>query len=303
MMQKVQVHKIGGAALAEPPEVLRRLVKNILKDSDSGPIIFVVSAIGKQTRLLDEMFQYRWSKNHKDLNRKFQEFAAFHRERIKILDLNCKKMEQFLWDMELDLHRNVYSSNKSKERAAVLKYGELASSLIFSSLLKRLLRDHQHIDGRSIISTTKDSIPDKARVDFKSTEEKMICHFHRFKKNIILTEGFIARDSDSGDDTLLDFDGSDYTAAVITRFLLERNEVSLTYWKDVEGVIDNYLEGGKSVIENMTIRGYIRMFPLGTYAPVRPDSIQLLNFIEPNNLEINIRSYKNLDLRGTIIKP
>lgn len=302
-MQKVQVHKIGGAALAEPPEVLRSLVEYILKNSNSDPTIFVVSAIGKQTRLLDEIFEYRWSKNFEDLNKKFHEFAVFHRQRIKILDLKCKEMEQFLWDMELNLQRNVFSSNKGKERAFVLKYGEIASSLIFSSLLKKLLIDHLCIDGRSIISTTNDSIPDKAKVDFKLTEEKIICKFHKFQKNIILTEGFIAKDSDSGDDTLLDFDGSDYTAAVISRFLLERNEVSLTYWKDVNGVIDHFLDGGKTVINEMTIGEYVKMFPIGTFGPVRPDSIQLLDLFEPNKLEIRIRPYKNIDLKGTIIKP
>jgi len=132
---------------------------------------------------------------------------------------------------------------------------------------------------------TNESFTDASIIEVKDS-------FHRFfdHSNILVTQGFIGQNM-KGEDTVLGFDGSDYSAGKFSNSLIEISDVSFTLWKKVQGVFtkdpnenkdasfikeisrDDY---GKNVVENN-----------GSYV-IRPDTIKGLN----PKIDVFVRSFE-----------
>ena len=117
--------------------------------------------------------------------------------------------------------------------------------------------------------------------------------------DILISQGFIGRDS-SGVNTVVGFDGSDYSAGKFASSLVKTNEkVLLTFWKDVDGVYEeNPVKNPEAKLINaMTRKEYIANTEKNNSFVVRPDSISSLD----QNIEVTIRSFINFDNLGTKI--
>lgn len=158
----------------------------------------------------------------------------FNSNVVKKDNLNAKELDLFFYfilEQLNSLSQKVISCIKIQDitnetTKIFLSYGELLSSEIISYCLKlmglpvvlyNILNDftYDNIDGKeTIIFKNKDLIKEK------------------LSSNIILTQGFIARDL-KGNITNLGRGGSDYSAAI---FAVEFDATELQIWTDVSGV-------------------------------------------------------------------
>jgi aspartate kinase len=128
----------------------------------------------------------------------------------------------------------------------MLKYGEICSTKILSHHLHISRFEFEYIDARTFMKTNFKKQNDfsvkydhnDVEIDFEETSRLIKQKFEGpFREGkIVICSGFIAQDVNTGDDTTLGYDGSDWSAGIIARVL---KAVSLCLWKDVDGLMSN----------------------------------------------------------------
>jgi aspartokinase len=296
---------MGGACLMLDKERLTILVDKILSDSKNGKIIFVVSALSGVTRLLGEAFLAEEESHPKEeIDQKIKYFADIHFRMIdRLITLKEDKtlLKEFVVSLKNDLSNKLNSKIKApRNHASILVLGELASSCVFSFFLKQIA-DCRLIDARNLIIVEKGDYLN-SKPNFNSTFSKVKKCFLPFTYNIIVTQGYISSDIDD-EDHVLGFDGSDLSVAILADcFLKMENYVSLTYWKDVLGVMKNPQNIKDGFFGEMRIIEYLD-FSEKKSVPVRTDAIRLfLSYLNLKVLKIQIRSFLELENPGTIIR-
>lgn len=301
---RVYVSKNGGANLTLSKDDLTRQVNKIILDAHGGSIIFVISALAGITRLLDAIFLEMQKKNNRGAENLFSAFTEMHLNVVRsLLSDNSRifpQLEKYFAEIWAFIHKKSISNNPTMDQANLLKYGELCSSLIFSKFISsmKVCGNCLLLDARNLIISNSHSYTE-GKVELNATVENI--KFSAKKSRIIVTQGFIARDAD-GCDTVLGYDGSDLTAAVIAYSLLKfGKKVNLTYWKDIPGVFKNLNDKSDGIFIIMKIPDYVE-FAKHQTVPVRADAIGLLSGSD-SQLSISINSFKDLDGPGTIIRP
>ena len=296
-MRKVFVHKLGGSNLMLALNEFENQLDLIFKEAGSDSIIFVVSALAGVTRLLDSIFIAMRQKDRNSINSLLGVLKEIHYKRAKDLNVDCVLvLEKYFSQIELFINKSSQTENETIDQAALLKYGELLSSSIFQCFLGK----GRLIDARSfMVSSPFGSSHIEAQVVIEPTIDNIFRAMNCSK--IIVTQGFISRDYDSGDDNVLGYDGSDLTAAVISLSLLVKScWVSLNYWKDVSGVLVN-MNNKNKIFLKMFIKEYLR-FSTNNSVPVRPDAIETLSFFaRQDNFEGKIRPFKKPKEQGTVL--
>jgi aspartate kinase len=133
---------------------------------------------------------------------------------------------------EIDVITN-YLPLSPQLKDVVLSKGEILSSQIIYSFLKKKGLSISHIDARSVIKTNSKFT--NAELDF-AISEKLIQELYgeEFEKSqVTIMGGFIASDEE-GRPTTLGRGGSDFSAAVIAS-ALETKELQI--WTDVNGIL------------------------------------------------------------------
>ncbi|HAE36614.1 MAG: Aspartokinase [Candidatus Nomurabacteria bacterium GW2011_GWF2_35_66] len=301
---EIQVFKCGGKFFVS--NIIQSFFNELKDKIESHRTVFVISAMAGITRLLRLIFiiktEVKIDEELKTLmiSLCMNEFKRYHTEFIFKLFSETDRgavIDNFeLLFSKLEGTINLYKSEDRKDLfyASVLQYGEIASSEILSKYINTLGIKNKWFDAREYVVT--DSNYREAEIlniknDFKEF----------FKEgDILITQGFIGRD-EKGENTVVGFDGSDYSAAEFANSLSESGgEVSLTYWKDVDGVYEeNPVKNPEAkLIDQMTRKEYIQNTVKNNSFVVRPDSISSLN----ENIEVTIRSFMNFENQGTKIK-
>jgi len=295
------VHKIGGAGLMQSRSDLIWLTGKAIKEAEGGVTIFVVSALAGVTRLLGSIFQAIEYKQTKEVSEFISKFKKIHLDATKRLVL---KDSEYFKEKSLDLINELEAFAYDgcllsiKDHSRILTLGERYSSLIFGQFLNEINQGGVSLlDARSFIfGSGNDYLNSEPMIP--ETINEIIYHFKNENSKIVVTQGYIANDN-----RVLGYDGSDLTAAIIALAMLQfREKVSLTYWKDVPGVMRNPNNMEEGVFSEMYVTDYLE-FSNRESVPVRSDAIGLFVFSRSGNLQISINSFKDLERVGTIIKP
>jgi aspartate kinase len=300
---KIKVYKCGGSFFI--PKIIKNFKKVLIKNTHTGHTLFVVSAVKEVTRFLNLIFII---KTQKKVNQEFKdltillilnEFHKIHTNLISELFIGkdksfaIKKFESTFLELKKTISFDKKGDSEDKLYASILKFGELASSEILSEYLNSLGVKNKWFDARRYVVTST-----------SNREAKILKINLGFKKlfsksKILVTQGFIGKNKE-GEDTVLGFDGSDYSASQFANVLAkDKNEMILTFWKDVKGV---YTENPSCnprahLIHKMSRTEYAHNVEKNKSFVVRPDSISSLD----KNVKVHIRSFIDMSEIGTKI--
>ncbi|WP_201981721.1 aspartate kinase [Hymenobacter rubidus] len=243
-MEKVQVYKFGGASVKDAAAILN--LRNIVEQYGAGqPLLIVVSAMGKTTNALEEIYELARKQHHYD--EPLRRLEQFHEQAAVQLELKANTPAQLRFDTllrQLRQQLEVLSPELEFDEYydQIVSFGELLASLLVAHCLNA-----QTIDCRTLIKT--DTTWREGKVDWAETEACVLAQLpSHLNQGPVVTQGFLGGTSYSvptAQDpnktllqertTTLGREGSDYTAAILAYCL--RAE-SVTIWKDVAGLLN-----------------------------------------------------------------
>ncbi len=291
----MKVFKFGGASVKDVDSV--KNVATIINKFPNENLIIVISAMGKMTNALEELVKSIYN-NKSDKFEIFNNIKSYHNNIIEGLFSENKKeinneINKFYNEIEeiikLDNHKNF-----DKLYSQIVAFGELLGTKIVSLYLNDIKIKNNWIDIRSLIKTEK--LYTDARVKWQETVELLNKNFNGLTTNeIILTQGFIASDS-NGDTTTLGREGSDFTGAILAYSL---NAESLTIWKDVPGVLnaDPKWFDETQILSNISYKEAVELAYFGATV-IHPKTIKPL---QNKNIPLLVKSFVNPNNPGTII--
>ena len=230
----MRVFKFGGASVIDSDAV--KNVASVLQDYGQGPLLVVISAMGKITNKLEELVDaYYFSKDSK--KKIFAEIKSFHQQITDSLikdENDYYEVDNLLIELECIIEkRRDESSTYDMEYDKIVPFGELISTKIVSTYLNKFGVKNRWIDARNFVITSS-----KHRSSSVLWEESVPLIQNSLKplaeRQPIITQGFIGRDINHKN-TTLGREGSDYSAAI---FAFGLDAESVTIWKDVEGIMN-----------------------------------------------------------------
>ena len=290
----MQIFKFGGASVKDAEAV--RNVKNILEKYITGPIVVVISAMGKTTNALEAVLNTYW--NREDALIKLEIVNKYHLDILKAL---IPDSENPIWE---DLKR-IFSSladhiSKSSnsdydaEYDYIVSYGEIISTKIISAYLNHSGLANKWVDAREYIITN--DLHREARVDWDDTKRKILDSIPEITKNMpVITQGFIGSTNDNIT-TTLGREGSDFTASIFA-YCLDAEE--LVIWKDVPGILNADPKKFSDTIKfnSLSYQDAVEMTYYGATV-LHPKTIKPL---QNKNIRLSIRSFLHPEMPGTLI--
>ncbi len=290
-----KVFKFGGASVKNADAI--KNVKNIIQKYSDDKIIIVVSAMGKTTNALEEVYQNYIVEKKLNLQELMHEIVNFHVEVAAELDLNTALVKESL------LSHIVIAEEKLKTKVGendfiydqIVSLGELFSTTMLNEYLNKSNLKSSWLDARTVLKT--DSTYREGKVDFKETSALILNYITENKSHAqyIVTQGFIGADKD-GYTTTLGREGSDYTAAI---FAYSLDVKELTIWKDVPGILTADPKKFDNV-EKLSRLSYSEAIEMTYYGAkvIHPKTIKP---IQNKNIKLHVRSFQNPEYEGTII--
>ena len=298
-MEKVQVYKFGGASVKDAAAILN-LCRIVREYGPQGPLVIVVSAMGKTTNALEEIYDlaYRGGDYSKPLGR----LKAFHYSAADALaagsSLLTEDVANVLRDTFKALEKQLAAVDGTNEYDEqydqVVSFGELLASLFVTHVLNDG-SPTSWLDCRQLLRT--DETWREARVDWIKTQEciqnKVLPAFRGAQT--IVTQGFVGATAD-GRTTTLGREGSDYTAAILAYCL--RAE-SVTIWKDVAGLLnaDPKIFPDTVRYPEISYRETIEMAYYGA-SVIHPKTLKPL---ADRNIPLRVKSFMDPAAEGTLI--
>ena len=288
-----KVFKFGGASVKNAKAITN--LKNIVF-SYKESLIIIVSAIDKTTNELEGVWKSFVKKNSNDAIKKANESIKFHKSIIEELGLNSD-YEFFSFFKKLTQELLLFLSTGPKKNddlsySKIVSFGELFSTLIISTYLKKEGLKNQWIDARTLIKTSNQFLESKVNWEATNNEINRIIN-----QNITyVSQGFIGANQ-MGETTTLGREGSDFTAAIFA-WCLDSNEVII--WKDVDGLLNadpKYFNNTK-VLKSISYKEAIELSYLGA-SVIHQNTIKPL---ENKNIPLSIRSFINTNNSGSYIK-
>ncbi len=292
----MKVLKLGGSSLKNPV-LLKRLVR-IIQQEPTRPLVVVVSAMGNTTRQLEKLFRHAL-KGQIDSST-IQDLCTLHQnnshgrssDRKHAAQHTLKQWEERLIGILADVSNH---PNPQQCYSDIMIFGELLSTQLIAYYLREQKLDYQVVDARNFIQTK--GAQENAIVDFPTTEALIQQHLFPAmqESKILLTQGFIGRDS-TGATTTLGKEGSDLTGAIIATAL---HAPSFTVWKDVPGVMNadpQYLPGAQKIHQ----LPYTTMETMAYHGAkiLHPQTIQPL---ATKGIPLYIRSFLHPEEPGTVV--
>ena len=229
----MKVYKFGGASVRHA-EGVRNLL-NIVSGEEE--LFVIVSAMGKTTNALEEVFDAMRKGDTAFCEKKIAEIKAYHYTTIADLFGSAEyRIEEV--DALFEALRKAVTINKFERSRAeewydhIVAYGELVSTTIISAFLNKEGVSNTWIDMRKCFHTQarhKD-----ANVLIEQSKTPLRLAVAGAESRIFVGQGFIGSAPD-GTTTTLGREGSDYSAAVVANIL---NAESMTVWKDVDGILN-----------------------------------------------------------------
>ena len=287
------VFKFGGASVKNAKAIIN--LKNIVF-SYKESLIIIVSAIDKTTNELEGVWRSFVKKNSNDAIKKANESIEFHKSIIEELGLNSDyKFFSFFKKLTQELLLFVSKESKKNDELSyskIVSFGELFSTLIISTYLKKEGLKNQWIDVRTLIKTSDQYIESKINWEATNNEMNSI-----IDQNITyVSQGFIGANQ-MGETTTLGREGSDFTAAIFA-WCLDSKEVII--WKDVDGLLNadpKYFKKTK-VLKSISFKEAIELSYLGA-SVIHQNTIKPL---ENKNIPLSIRSFINTNNPGSSIR-
>lgn len=230
----MKVFKFGGASVKDAAAIIN--LAKIMEHFKDEPIVIVVSAMGKTTNALEEIFAAAYKQlPYATL---LQNLLTYHNSIINGLFLQ-EEIKNLLSQIE-DLYNSITIELKKPEERnynmaydQIISKGEIASSLIVNAYLNKFGKKSNWIDARKFIRT--DSTFREGEIDWVSTCSKINFLIPPLlDESLVVTQGFIGADI-NGNTTTLGREGSDFTAAIIGSCL---NVEEVIIWKDVDGILN-----------------------------------------------------------------
>ena len=289
----MKVLKFGGTSVGSVDNILN--VKKIVEAIDE-PVVVIVSALGGITDKLLATSAMA-AKGDKTYEKEFSEIVARHQDVIEgvIPDATeraeVRSQVMALLDELSNIYKGIYLINdlSVKTSDAIVSYGERASSLIISHVIK----DAQLFDSRKFIKTIKQF--NKHIVDFEKTNRLILETFVPLPK-VSLVPGFISTDTESGEVTNLGRGGSDYTAAILATAL---DASVLEIWTDVDGFMtaDPRVINSAYVIDRLSFTEAMELCNFGAKVIYPPTIYPVYH----KNIPIRILNTLNPEAPGTYI--
>lgn len=288
-----KVFKFGGASVKNAKAIIN--LKNIVF-SYKESLIIIVSAIDKTTNELECVWRFFVKGNSSDAIKKANESIEFHKSIIEELGLNSD-YEFFSFFKKLTQELLLFVSKESKKNdelsySKIVSFGELFSTLIISTYLKKEGLKNQWIDVRTLIKTSDQYIESKINWEATNNEMNSI-----IDQNITyVSQGFIGANQ-MGETTTLGREGSDFTAAIFA-WCLDSKEVII--WKDVDGLLNADPKHFKKtkVLKSISFKEAIELSYLGA-SVIHQNTIKPL---ENKNIPLSIRSFINTNNPGSSIR-
>lgn len=288
-----KVFKFGGASVKNAKAIIN--LKNIVF-SYKESLIIIVSAIDKTTNELEGVWRSFVKKNSNDAIKKANESIEFHKSIIEELGLNSD-YEFLSFFKKLTQELLLFVSKESKKNdelsySKIVSFGELFSTLIISTYLKKEGLKNQWIDVRTLIKTSDQYIESKINWEATNNEMNSI-----IDQNITyVSQGFIGANQ-MGETTTLGREGSDFTAAIFA-WCLDSKEVII--WKDVDGLLNADPKHFKKtkVLKSISFKEAIELSYLGA-SVIHQNTIKPL---ENKNIPLSIRSFINTNNPGSSIR-
>ncbi len=294
MASGILVYKFGGASVRDAAGI--RNVGHIVSTYRQGPLLIVVSAIGKTTDALEGVIEaFAKTDNHLARER-FATIKTAHFTLLRELGGDDEATLAQLNDafVEVDwILDGTYDQPYDYVYDQIVSIGEVASSIVLAGQLKALGLPVEWKDARGIVRT--DDLYREAWVDWATTEANVKRELSPLLEagKIIVTQGFIGSTPDN-ETTTLGREGSDYSAAIFS-YCLGADAMSI--WKDVPGVLtaDPRIFDNVTKIDHLSYREAIEMTYYGAKV-IHPKTIKPL---QNKNIPLFVKSFVNPDGAGT----
>ncbi|MFK8038450.1 MAG: aspartate kinase [Crocinitomicaceae bacterium] len=296
MMSTVKVFKFGGASVKDSASI--RNVKSILQEYNNSKVIVVISAMGKTTNLLEEIFA-SYLNHTKDLEKIWNRFYDFHNSIISELELNDPI---FTNDIEITYNKiqdklsQKPSNNKAFEYDQIVSFGEILSTKIVAAYLKKENLKAFWVDAREVVKT--DKTYQEGRVNWELTQQAFdkVVQPNFSKFDYFISQGFIGQ-TEEGTTTTLGREGSDFTASI---FAYISKADSVTIWKDVPGMLnaDPKYFSGTVLLKTISFTEAVELAYYGA-SVIHPKTIQPL---KNRDIPLYIKSFLNPSSAGTVIQ-
>lgn len=287
----MKVFKFGGASIKDAKSV-KNLVR-VLNHEGFSDTLIVISAMGKMTNAFENIIDSYFN-NKNDLKINIDFVRNYH---FKIIDsLFDSKSHSIYFEVEelMGQLSGFFIHNKSIDYNfiydQIVGFGELLSTKIICAFLRENNIDNEWIDVRHFIAT--DSNYRDAHVNWEKTANNI----QKLQPNkLYVTQGFLGADL-KNNTTTLGREGSDYSAAIFA-YCLKAN--SVTIWKDVDGVLnaDPRFFGNSILLNQISYKEAIEMAFYGA-SVIHPKTLKPL---ENENIPLYVRSFLNLDIKGTTV--
>ncbi len=247
----LRVFKFGGASVKDAAAILN-LCAIVKRESERGPLLVVVSAMGKTTNALEESFNALsvppngkdWGKYEPKLIKARLFHSAIIREiEAQILPEKTRRLGPaeaiVTYHLENGIPQPLNASQGGYDEGydRFVSRGErLSAELVQRALLTQFeWEETAHLSAPLVIRT--DTTWREANVNWAETERlinKKVPALLAAGARIIVTEGFVGG-TDDRRTTTLGREGSDYSAAIFAYCLKAE---SVTIWKDVPGLLN-----------------------------------------------------------------
>lgn len=286
----MKVFKFGGASLKNAAAIQN--MASIVKAYADGPLLVVVSAMGKSTNALESILNAY--KKEGDYEAEVQALRSYHFGICDNLFEDAEPVKKRIEAVLEELTENLQTPGEYDQvYDQVISLGEVISSVIVSQYLIQQGLSAQWLDARKYIIT--DTSFREGKVDWKKTEEQIHQLTADLQHTIFLTQGFIGS-NELGFTTTLGREGSDYTAAIFASCLQAE---SVTIWKDVPGVMsaDPKRLPGATVFDELPYTEAAEMTYYGA-SVIHPKTIKPLAL---KQIPLYVKSFDNHTLPGTKI--
>ncbi|MET4073408.1 aspartate kinase [Hymenobacter sp. UYCo722] len=310
-MEKIpglQVYKFGGASVKDAAAILNlcRIVRDF---GPKGPLVVVVSAMGKTTNALEEIYDLAYS--GQDWAQQMESLTAYHeracvelaalipmvklsqlREQLQQLVLELTEEMQF---MKLVHKPESYDQGYDK----IVSFGERFSVLLVRTALTYFVSAVavHYMPVQSVICTDETWREGKVNWSVTETRTRYIVEKELAAgAKIFVTEGFTGGTETFGLPITLGREGSDYSAAILAYCL--RAE-SVTIWKDVAGLLnaDPKIFPDTVRYPEISYRETIEMAYYGA-SVIHPKTLKPL---ADRNIPLRVKSFLDPEAEGTLI--
>ena len=229
----MKVYKFGGASVRHA-EGVRNLL-NIVSGEEE--LFVIVSAMGKTTNALEQVFDAMRKGDTAACEAKIAEIKAYHYTTIADLfgsaEYHIEEVDALFESLRKSVTTNKFERNKAEQwYDHIVAYGELVSTTIISAFLNKEGISNKWIDMRKCFHTQARHKDANVLIEQSATPLRLACA--GAESRIFVGQGFIGSAPD-GTTTTLGREGSDYSAAVVANIL---NAESMTVWKDVDGILN-----------------------------------------------------------------